>query len=203
MRGGYKAKLLLPLLYSSLTPSDRDCFLTRPFVQRDTADPRVTMTAQLRLRWSLRAAVRQGVFTVFLQTQCQRTSARQMRAQTTKSVRSRAGRKRNSVTTQKRFRSVVSHELVFAAQNNTFGIFSVQKVRVSPLKFSSESVLWLIQTRAAKKFLRGSCNSIPIIMWWGFEWRLNYLVRELMHLCGRRPGGTQQRERALLLGLMR
>jgi hypothetical protein len=40
-------------------------------------------------------------------------------------------------------------------------------------------------------------------MCWGFEWRLNYLDRVLMRLCGRHLGGTQQRERALLLGLTR
>ena len=99
-------------------------------------------------------------------------------------------------------RSVVSHELLFAAQNNALRIFSVQKVRASRLKFSSEGVLWLIPTRAAKKFLRGSCDSIPVV-WWGFEWRLNELVRGLAHLCKEWRSGTQQRDRALLLGLAR
>ena len=99
-------------------------------------------------------------------------------------------------------RSVGSHEVLFAMQNNALKIFSVQKVRVLRLKFSSESVLWLILTRAAKKFLRGSCDSIPV-MCWGFEWRRNYLDRVLMHLWGGYLSGTQQCGRALWLGLTR
>jgi hypothetical protein len=96
---------------------------------------------------------------------------------------------------------VVSQQTVVGTAKKRFDRFLRIEIRTSRLKFSSGGVLWLINN-AAKTFLRGSCDSRPV-MCWGFEWRLINLVRGLKNLCDMQRSGTQQRARALSRGLMR